>query len=486
MIETFFCWSGDRSCKLAGLLKDYLAQFIPGLASPDGSNLFISKDIPKGTRWFDEVEGRLEKADAGIVCVTREGLQSGWIHFEAGALARSIRKKRAKGAMLFIYLLGVRMDELTGPLAEFQATSFDRDDTKRLCEAVVSVMAAKNVELTGEWETAFNNHWPDFETAVRQIGPQPATDLIPGLEELFRRKTFNESIEECMRQSWIDRFTAARETLAKLESHRATMVADNTYLLDLYNQLGAELDAYSMNMGALLLTEKTFGIDQESGKLVVGNGVKQACERRRGRIRQLVTHLLAPNCAPVLEESRRYVKMSSFEERKTLLIHPTEHEIRRQPKSAVKTLWNTALTDTKLEQCAASLWEFDRICFYLLQECEATREAEIQEEDCRSPKSSRSSQLIEAVEQEFESVRAVDGGVSLIPLHYALRALKATLSAKRISAGLVDVPAIQGLLPKIVRIIDELNLDPGRQVRDNLDELQARLEQAGLAAAVST
>ena len=141
--------------------------------------------------------------------------------------------------------------------------------------------------------------------------------------------------------------------------------ADNTYLLDLFNELVAELDGYSMNMGALLLTETKFALDPEMGKLVVGNGIKRACESRRGKIRQLVTHLLAPNCAPVLEaESRRYAKIPSFEARKTILIHPAERHIQdEQSGNRPKRL-----TEGELEQCASSLWEFDRIYFYLVQE----------------------------------------------------------------------------------------------------------------------
>ena len=155
------------------------------------------------------------------------------------------------------------------------------------------------------------------------------------------------------------------------------MSADNTYLLDLYNQLGAELDGYSMNMGALLLKEIKFDVDPQSGRLIVGDGIKRACESRRGRIRQLVTHLLAPNCAPALEaESRRYAKMSSFDSRKTLLIHPAERAIQRRLPGAAVTVGKQQLTADVLEACAASLWEFDRICFYLVQENDESADTE--------------------------------------------------------------------------------------------------------------
>ena len=39
-----------------------------------------------------------------------------------------------------------------------------------------------------------------------------------------------------------------------------------------------------MNMAALLLKEIKFDFDPQSGRLTVGDGVKRACDSRRGRI----------------------------------------------------------------------------------------------------------------------------------------------------------------------------------------------------------
>jgi hypothetical protein len=459
MRNIFICWSGDRSRRLASALQTYLPTFVPGLVgNTRDTTIFMSDDIAKGTRWFDEVEKELDSADAGVVCVTREALQSGWIHFEAGALARAVRKnEQARGGTLYTYLLGVQPDELTGPLGEFQSTKFEKEDTKKLCAAVVTSMAEHSPSRE-QWETAFEENWTKFEDAVKAIGPLPASALIPELEELFRRKTFNEPLEECTRQSWIDRYTGTRETIAGLQTYRPIMKADNSYLLDLYNELLGELDGYAMNMGALLLEEKKFRIDQEDGRLVIGNGIKRACESRRGRIRQLVTHLLAPNCAPVLEtESRRFAKMASFDAKKTILIHPAERQIQQEldgtrPKR---------LTDEELSACATSLWEFDRIYFYLVQE---------------KANSSQFEPLIESVEQEFEKVRAVEGGASLIPLHYAIRALKRRFQGEDGWHDRVDLlAAVRRLLASIPKFLEEFRLDKGQQVRDNIAEFRALL-----------
>ncbi|CAH2402774.1 toll/interleukin-1 receptor domain-containing protein [Mesorhizobium escarrei] len=455
-MNIFICWSEERSRLLAKVLGSYLPQFIPGLQE---TSLFMSDNIPKGTRWFDAVEKELERANAGLVCVTREALQSGWIHFEAGALARAVRKnEKQSGGALYTYLLGVSPDELRGPLGAFQSTTFDREDTKKLCAAIVTSMKP-DAPRREEWEKAFDDNWTKFKDAVKTIGPLPADKLIPDLEEIFRRKTFNEPIEECARQSWIDRFTGARETIAGLRTYGATMKADNSYLLDLYNELLEELDGYAMNMGALLLTENRFEISPDDGKLAIGNGIKRACESRRGRIRQLVTHLLAPNCAPVLEaESRRYAKIPSFEAKKAIMIHPAEWEIQRTFNGKE----TSKLTKDQLSACAVSLWEFDRIYFYLVQE--------------RSV-SANIGQLVECLEQEFEKLRAVDGGSSLIPLHYATRATKRTLARPAVRRKKAEISTkVRLLLTSIEQFLKEYDLDKSQQVRDNIKEFRALLD----------
>lgn len=461
-MKIFICWSGGRSHSLATALKTYLPKFIPALETADEpANLFLSDEIVKGVRWFDAVDEQLETSDAGLVCVTREALQSGWIHFEAGALARAVRKKerqkKATGA-LYTYLLGVESSELRGPLSEFQATKFEREDNKRLCAAIVNCM--KNGAPTREiWEKAFDENWKSFEKEVKKIKPLPAEKLIPGLEEMFRRKTFNEPLEECTRQAWIDRFTGVRETIAGLKTYAAVMKTDNSYLLDLYNELISQLDGYAMNMGALLLQENHFQVSPENGKLMIGAGIKRACESRRGTIRQLVTHLLAPNCAPVLEnQSRRYAKMTSFEAKKTIIIHPAEREI-QEKWDGKKT---SKASEEQLKACAASMWEFDRIYYYLVQE----------KSDCGDP-----GQLLESLEQEFENLRAVDGGSSLVPLHYVIRALKCVIARSADPNALVKLsPRIESTLTRIERFLSDYELDKGHQVRENIQDLRSYLK----------
>ena len=109
-----------------------------------------------------------------------------------------------------------------------------------------------------------------------------------------------------------------------------------------------------------------------------------------------------------------------------------------------------------------SLWEFDRIYFYLVQEHAGTASLE---------------ELIDSVQQEFEKVRAIEGGSSLVPLHYAIRALKTTVRTNESPAGSARASEklLGRLLTNIERVINDFCLDSGRQVRDNIEEVRARV-----------
>lgn len=95
--NVFISWSGQRS-KLAALA---LHRWLPS-AIQAAKPWMSDKDIEKGTRGLHELSTALEGIRVGIVCLTPENLHSDWIHYEAGALSKSINDK----ARLCTYLLG--------------------------------------------------------------------------------------------------------------------------------------------------------------------------------------------------------------------------------------------------------------------------------------------------------------------------------------------------------------------------------------------
>src|SRR5680860_1889992 len=82
-MKVFISWSGNESKEIAVFLKKWIEQIIQS-AEP-----WISLDIEKGKRWNSEISASLEQSKVGIFCMTEKNLNSPWILFEAGAVAKS-------------------------------------------------------------------------------------------------------------------------------------------------------------------------------------------------------------------------------------------------------------------------------------------------------------------------------------------------------------------------------------------------------------
>jgi hypothetical protein len=66
----------------------------------------------------------------GILCLTPGALRSTWIHYEAGALAKT------RDALVCSLLIGVDPSEVKYPLAQFQQTKLERQDFRRLLDSI--------------------------------------------------------------------------------------------------------------------------------------------------------------------------------------------------------------------------------------------------------------------------------------------------------------------------------------------------------------
>ena len=79
-------------------------------------------DVSAGDRWATVVAKELETSNFGIICVTPENLNSPWVLFEAGALAKTMQ-----GSKVIPLLFNLEFSDISGPLAQFQAKKFDRE-----------------------------------------------------------------------------------------------------------------------------------------------------------------------------------------------------------------------------------------------------------------------------------------------------------------------------------------------------------------------
>ena len=151
-MKVFISWSGAQSQEIAGIFREWIPTVIQA-AEPFVS----SEDIRKGTRWIPEMAGELEQCQIGILCITPDNMNEPWILFEAGALSKSMETAR-----VCTICFGISPSNVAGPLAQFQATTFTKDDISRLVKTINEAGDFKLAELLGV--SGFGQFW------VREIG----------------------------------------------------------------------------------------------------------------------------------------------------------------------------------------------------------------------------------------------------------------------------------------------------------------------------
>jgi TIR domain-containing protein len=437
-MKIFLCWSEDRSKELAELLKNWLIK-VCGIAEGD---IFFSPEIEKGTRWFDEVQRCLEGAEAAIICFTPENIQSSWMHFEAGVVLGRLKTNR-----IFPLLFQVRSDELTGPLSEFQGASISKKDSRKLAEAICGL---NKTEISADYDI----HWKELEEGMQELKLNRISQVIRNFRALFQRKTFNEPLYECTNQTWADRYSGARDTWKILQEFKEKVAqVCEPYQQELFNQLISTIDGYAGLLKSVLIEEKKFWISEAGNvdftKSADGSSmpgaIAAASERRLRQIQRLVFLLDSQSAAAVMPESVEFANMSDFAERK-------EAVSARQKAIRDKEL---VLSKSQISKCQESIWEFDRIVFYLHIE--------------HSEKPSASA-LAEGIEGELERLRAAEEKISAMPLHYSIRAL--------LAQGLDwDYPDLNALLDEVEQWLMKGERDSGGQIKLNMEKIRKRMSQ---------
>lgn len=146
---------------------------------------WYSSDIEKGIRWGSEITSQLQDTKLGLICLTSENLNSPWILFEAGALSKTLDK-----TYVCPYLLDINPVELQGPLSQFQATSFNKDDTRKLLNTINKALEGDALEPR-ILEKQFKIWWPELENKLNKIlavdknAKRPKRDDREILEEIL-------------------------------------------------------------------------------------------------------------------------------------------------------------------------------------------------------------------------------------------------------------------------------------------------------------
>ena len=173
-MKVFISWSGERSQQLATTLRDWLPLMLH-YVQPWLSN----SDIKAGDRWSIEIAKELEASNFGIICVTKDNINSPWILFESGAIAKSMEDGR-----LIPLLLDLDFRQISGPLAQFQAKKVDSGGIKDLTKCLNN--SASTPISENNFVDLFDALYPRFEGKISDIpkSQKPARQTRPEFEIL--------------------------------------------------------------------------------------------------------------------------------------------------------------------------------------------------------------------------------------------------------------------------------------------------------------
>ena len=159
-MEAFLSWSGPVSKEVAFAMHDWLPDILQPLKP-----WMSDKDLPKGTRWNEEIGRKLDALSIGIVFLTADNLNSGWIHFEAGAVAKTVEDSR-----VFTYLFGLEHSQVDWPLAQFNHTLATESDTLKMIRDINNLLPFNEKVEDKRLERLFKTCWPRLQEKLREIG----------------------------------------------------------------------------------------------------------------------------------------------------------------------------------------------------------------------------------------------------------------------------------------------------------------------------
>jgi hypothetical protein len=177
-VDIFISWHGQRGNAVASALKGWLPQIV------NAFNPWFSSSTDKGMRWRTEIANRLAQAKAGIIVLTPSALSSPWLLFESGAIAKSPDKTYA-----CTLLVGLKNEEVTEPLAQFQHTAATKDEILKLVKTLNTVLESGERMPDEHVQRAFEKWWPDLEKTLRNLpddepANKPQRELSDMLAEL--------------------------------------------------------------------------------------------------------------------------------------------------------------------------------------------------------------------------------------------------------------------------------------------------------------
>lgn len=155
-MKLFVSWSQNISRQIAQDFREWLP-----LISQTIEPFMSEEDTDKGAHWSSTIRRELDQSAFGIVILTAENIDSTWLHFEAGAIAKSVDEGR-----VVPILFGLKHSDVQQPLSMFQSALFEKDDIFRVVRTINGA-AGTDARDERQLETVFETFWPRLDKVIQ-------------------------------------------------------------------------------------------------------------------------------------------------------------------------------------------------------------------------------------------------------------------------------------------------------------------------------
>lgn len=210
-----------------------------------------SDDISKGARWSLEVAKALENSIFGIICVVPGNVAEPWLNFEAGALSKSLENSRVTP-----FLFALSPTDLSGPLTQFQATGFSRDEILNLIYSI-NEGCPKSISKD-RLKRIFDLCWSGLKNEL--------DSLLPIAQELIRETTdVSGQIKNSELVDLQSQFIRYQEDVARINT---ALVERINHQQEVLNSIDVKLEKRLAIMDALSIELQKDTVDDEARSLV--------------------------------------------------------------------------------------------------------------------------------------------------------------------------------------------------------------------------
>jgi len=182
--KVFISWSGKLSETVAQLFKKWLPNVLH-----DIEPFFSTEDIRKGRRSVEVILENMKGSKFAISCLTMSNKEKPWIEFEAGFLS-------GLNIPVAGFLINLSVDDLKLPLSNFQHTLYDKDDMRRLLNAIREV--CNSFISQSQFDNSFDREWPTFQETFDKI---VSNECIKSIERISTQVVTEERVYEIVQES---------------------------------------------------------------------------------------------------------------------------------------------------------------------------------------------------------------------------------------------------------------------------------------------